>query len=145
MVRFQHEKVLMTDKGQLLKNQLVLLKDGTATRYVTLIRRGIRSQAASEGEDFVIGQRTFRMAGEAAMVNFNPSIVPLPGLPGDFTGEVKRILLSLEVWDGPHGDRTQQFPTDSECEIWIVPSPPQLDVKLAGLESVLEAIAAGGE
>ena len=135
----------MTDKGQLLKNQLVLLKDGTATRYVTLIRRGIRSQAAREDEDFVIGQRTFRMAGEAAMVNFNPSIVPLPGLPGDFTGEVKRILLSLEVWDGPHGDRTQQFPTDSECEIWIVPSPPQLDVKLAGLESVLEAIAAGGQ
>ena len=134
----------MTDKGQLLKNQLVILKDSTDTRYVTLIRRGIRSQAAREDEDFVIGQRTFQMA-EAAMVNFNPSIVPLPGKPDDFTGEVKRILLSLEVWDGPEGDRTQQFPTDSECEIWIVPSPPQLDVKLAGLESVLEAIAAGGE
>jgi hypothetical protein len=43
----------MTDRGQLLKNGLVLLKDGTDTRYVTLIRRGIRSQAASEGEDFL--------------------------------------------------------------------------------------------
>ncbi len=130
MIRFLYEKVLMSDRGRLLKNQLAIIREGdlSGPRIVTLNRRPIRSQAASEGDDFVLEDRTFRFNdGEAGVRNFESLIVPLPGRPEDFTGEVKRILLSLEIWDEPGGHR---FNSDSDCEIWIVPSPPQLDIRL---------------
>lgn len=133
MIRFEHEKILMTDRGRLLKNRLAIIRDGNTAgeRHIELVRRRIRAQALTEGEEFVMAKEAFWFRdGEDGIRDFSSSIVPLPQKPELFTGETKRILLSLEVWDGPWGDRTESFPNDSECEIWVIPTPPQLELKM---------------
>ena len=135
MIRFKHEKVLMDDHGNLLKNELAIIREGevedlTGPRIIKLDRRPIRSQALSEGDEFVLEDVTFEFGdGEGGSRNFNHAVVPLPGRPENFTGETKRILLSLEIWDAPGGHR---FYAQNDCEIWVVPTPPQLKVEVKG-------------
>gem|GEM_PF-5828073 len=125
----------MDDHGRLLKNELAIerygeVEDLTGTRAVKLDRRGIRSQALSEGDEFVLEDRTFYFAdGEAETIDFSSAVVPFPGKPEDYTGETKRILLSLEIWDVPGGTEFQNESWD-DCEIWVVPTPPQLKVEV---------------
>ena len=130
MIRFLHSKVLMDDHGRLLKNKLEIVRYGEVSgpRIVKLDRRAIRSQALSEGDEFVLEDVTFGFEdGEEGSRNFNHAVVPFPGQPENFTGETKRILLSLDIWDVPGGEI---FYGENDCEIWVVPTPPQLKVEV---------------
>lgn len=135
MIRFKHAKVLMDDHGKLLKNELAIVRYGgpeelTGHRIIELDRRGIRTQALDEGEEFVLEETIFEFAdGEGGSIDFNHVIVPIPGSPATFTGETKRMLFSLDIWDSPGGHR---FFAQNECEVWVVPTPPQLRVDVKG-------------